>query len=293
MLLHRCKHKLQQRHALSVRTLTTLSSRQQAAHVLRVLAVAKDALHAFSTAFRLAVMLSKEQHASLTATQQQQQGPCLHTQEDDWAAVTAPQQQQQQHGSQSLSWQPLAAEGGQQTQHAGEPEGGDAAGEPPRPHTGDSAGKDGAAGQVGNAAGSSSSGGAPQKQQKQQQQQPPCAPAPPVNAVPEPAANPLATHELAAAAAAAVATAAAQPAEQIDALAAEGGPADWQHSQEGWQELLQRAWRGDVQAVLACAQQLIHGGDFCLQDCHCAEQLLRTVSDMSACTHTIRHPDQT
>jgi hypothetical protein len=54
--------------------------------------------------------------------------------------------------------------------------------------------------------------------------------------------------------------------------------AAWEHSQEGWQELMQRAWRGDVQAVLACAQELIHGGDFCLQDLGLAKKLLQTVS---------------
>jgi hypothetical protein len=54
--------------------------------------------------------------------------------------------------------------------------------------------------------------------------------------------------------------------------------AAWEHSQDGWQQLVRRAWRGDVQAVLACAQELIHGGDFCLQDFDLARQLLQTVS---------------
>lgn len=54
--------------------------------------------------------------------------------------------------------------------------------------------------------------------------------------------------------------------------------AEWERSQEGWQGLMQQAWCGDVGAVLACAQELIHGGDFCLQDCRLARQLLQTVS---------------
>lgn len=45
-----------------------------------------------------------------------------------------------------------------------------------------------------------------------------------------------------------------------------------------WDALLQRAWRGDEAAVLACAQELIQGGDFCLQDFSLARQLLLTVS---------------
>jgi hypothetical protein len=42
---------------------------------------------------------------------------------------------------------------------------------------------------------------------------------------------------------------------------------------------MQRAWRGEEAAVLACAQELIHGGEFCLQDCDLARQLLRTVME--------------
>ena len=58
----------------------------------------------------------------------------------------------------------------------------------------------------------------------------------------------------------------------LDAVAA------WQHTTEGWQALMLRAWRGEVGAVLACAQELIHGGDFCMQDINLARKLLHTVS---------------
>jgi hypothetical protein len=68
----------------------------------------------------------------------------------------------------------------------------------------------------------------------------------------------------------------AQP--DADTGADASGAALWEHSDEGWQDLLQRACRGELAAVLACARELVHGGDFCLQDFGLARQLLHTVS---------------
>jgi hypothetical protein len=54
----------------------------------------------------------------------------------------------------------------------------------------------------------------------------------------------------------------------------DGNPA-W----NGWQRLLQEAQQGDPAAILACSQELISGGQFCLPDHQMARDMLLRVSD--------------
>jgi hypothetical protein len=271
----------------------TLSSRHHAAHILHVLSTAKDALLTFSTAFRLAVMLSRE-HASSTGSalqqQQQQQGAShSHTQQEyaSWGAAGEQQQQLGGRGMEAYAELHSAAHSlaGQTDRTAGATisEAGvklPSAHEPPQKciNTGD----------AGEVTGADTLAGGNTQQQPQQH---PCAPA---QAISSPATEPAApaaavaagmhSPELAAvgettAPTAAAAAAGIAPDGQLDAFDNIEDAAEWQHSEEGWQELLQRAWHGDADAVLACAQELIHGGDYCLQDFSLAVQLLHTVSN--------------
>jgi hypothetical protein len=254
----RCKRKLHQRHLVSVRT---LSSRQQAAHVLQVLSAAKEALGNFSTAFTLALLLSRDQQSSRDGSRQQQLGR---------------QRQQQQQTllveEEEVEWQQLrlgreVADEGAQAQHGS--------------HAPDSS-----TGLVAAAA-------APEVKCQAPHQCPPCEPARSLSESLQMSQAGTATSSISGAVAAANTVHAAQllastaelPAagptgQQQDFSSAETAllsPMAWEHSQEGWQQLMQRAWRGNVQAVLACAQELIHGGDFVLQDFGLARKLLQTV----------------
>lgn len=278
MYMCRCKRKLHQKHLVSIRTLT---SRQQAAHVLKVLSAAKEALNNFSTAFRLAVLLSKEQNSmsnSGQSRQKQQALQQLQQLQQQHAMLMQQEEQEELQEWQQLEWA-SAAPGVHQ--HAEQQQQQSAAGTHNNPaHTA----------QAANEAACTDSN--PQL---------PCEPAQPLNG--SATALPAATSTLAAACDAATSTsgaachagaapdplaecyatdatepAGAGPADKHDAFDVAAAAAPWEHSQDGWQGLMQRAWRGEVQAVLACAQELIHGGDYCLQDCALARKLLRTVS---------------
>lgn len=281
----RCKHKLHQRHLVSVRT---LSSKQQATHVLQVLTVAKDSFHNFTTAFKLAVLLSTHTPASFTGITQQQQhqqvGSAAQSyveqgeldekhwwQQDDAEAAEASTHSQQQTSNSIAAASRSASHPADRTAHSSDS--GDAA------VAGDAAA---------------------------QQEGPQCAPAGPLSrsshhsldpSTPVAAGGADTTPRQQSGRVPQQSTAEPAAAVEIDAEleGLDDGPvadsaayhhddssldmiAEWERSQEGWQGLMQRAWRGNVGAVLACAQELIHGGDFCLQDCHLARQLLQTVS---------------
>lgn len=271
----RCKHKLHQRHLVSVRT---LSSKQQATHVLQVLNGAKDAFHNFTTAFKLAVLLSTHSPASFTAQQHQHQ-------QGDIAARSFVEQDELdvQHW-----WQQDDAEAAEASTHSQQQTPGSIASRAAS-HPTDSTAHD------------SLSGDAAVQQQGLQ-----CVPTAPVS-------SSSSHHSVDPSSSVAAAGAGSTPRQQSarvtqqstaepatavqldadvegldDAPVADSATgyddslpdvlAEWEHSQGGWQDLMQRAWRGDVGAVLACAQELIHGGGFCLQDCRLARQLLQTVS---------------
>jgi hypothetical protein len=257
----------------------TLSSKQQATHVLQVLTAAKDAFHNFTTAFKLAVLLSTHSPASFTETTEQHQ----HQQGDSAAQSFIEQDELDvQHW-----WQQDDAEAAEDSTHSQQQTSSSIAGASrSASHPADSTTNSSLAGDA-----------------AAQQQGPQCAPAAPVSS---------SSHhslDLSVASAGADTTprqqsvrvtqqSTAEPAAAVqldaelegldDAPVADSAAyhddsspnviAEWERSQEGWQGVMQRAWRGDVGAVLDCAQELIHGGDFCLQDCRLARQLLQTVS---------------
>lgn len=255
----RCQRKLQQHPMISV---TTLSSCQTAAQVLKVLGIAQEAYHNFNTAFKLAIMISRQQ---VLPQQQQQQDLLLplkqQEQERGWhSGAAADSKPGSQTGGAPPPWQA-------ETQQHSDTHEGLKRDHPPSQDTPD----------VGQA-------------------QPPCAPANPITSPKVSSITHTAASDATAEAptpreqaadtgpgaealspAAAPPTTTAAPAAPGECDAAQEGLSAWDHSQEGWQGLLQRARHGDVEAVLACAQELIHGGYFCLQDFSLAKQLLRTV----------------
>jgi len=251
------------------------TSRQTAAQVLRVLGIAQEAYHNFNTAFKLAIMISRQQVlVPVQAAQQQQQDLLLPLKQQEpeqgrHSGAASDSKPGSQPGGATPPWQAGAQ------QHRGTHEGLES---------------DHPASQQG--APDASIG----------QAQPSCAPTNPItspkvsstdsithtaalNATaepPTPGEQTAATDPGAAALSPAVAPTPPTPAAPAAPAAdecddAQEGLSEWDHSQEGWQGLLQRARHGDVEAVLACAQELIHGGDFCLQDISLARQLLRTV----------------
>lgn len=239
-------------------------------------------------------MLSKERTSLTSSAQQQQQqqrgASHSHTQEDypSWSAVGEQQQQQQlgvQSGSENVqAHSPVHSLGGHTSRTAGATIS-DVGVELPFAHEQPQECID--KGDAGEVAGADTLAG--RNTQQQPQQQHPCAPARAISRSPPEPADPAAataagmhSPELAAVGATTAPTAAAagiEPDGQLDAFDNIEDAAEWEHSEGGWQELLQRAWHGDAAAVLACAQELIHGGDYCLQDFGLAIQLLQTVSN--------------
>lgn len=244
----RCKHKLQQRHFVSLRT---LSSRQQAAHVLLVLAAVREALANFTTAFKLAVLLSREPISLSGSTTQQQQQQQQEQEQPTW---------EDPHTEQHLEWQQLQGA--------------------------DTAPEEGAQSAAGSGCGAPAT-----KARCDTPQQQPCPSGPQGELARSASGSQHTGSQPATDGTAADAPAGSQSADLTATPAAAGdtgqapagqddeceGAALWDRSHEGWQDLMQRAWRGEEAAVLACAQELIHGGEFCLQDCGLARQLLRTV----------------